>query len=189
MGTDPLSPLRLRFAADKGSVPKAPVSCHRTAHQRGFASRLTPHASLFSLRCGQRFSPQGSRFLGPRPFSPNQLTNQPTNQLVPSPPGRQRRRPLQPRASAGPPHSSRLTPHFFRFAADKGSVPKAPGSCHRTKRQRGFASLLTPHASLSRPPAPFPLSTFPFPLSTFPFPLSIRPHRRWRRKLYCGTNR
>ena len=128
MGTDPLSPLRLRFAADKGSVPKAPVSCHRTAHQRGFASRLTPHASLFSLRCGQRFSPQGSRFLGPRPFSPNQLTNQPTNQLVPSPPGRQRRRPLQPRASAGSPHASRLTipaPDPWPLAPDPW--PPAPG--------------------------------------------------------------
>ena len=77
MGTDPLSSLRLRFAADKGSVPKASVSS--TPHSRGplgrrgrrplpapVRIRLTPHSFRLTsrpsapLRCGQRVSPQGS---------------------------------------------------------------------------------------------------------------------------------
>ena len=103
IGTDPLSPLRLRFAPDNGSVPKAPAWC---------------------------------------------------------PPGRQRRLPLQPRASADSPHSSHLTPHNpvppamgtdpssslrLRFAADNGSVPKAPVSGTPRHGDRPF---VCPSASL-----------------------------------------
>ncbi len=96
------------------------------------------------LRCGQRFSPQGSWFPDPRPFSPNQPTNQPTNQLVPGPPGSTEA--STPTTAHQRGSASRLTPHasLFRFAADKGSVPKAP------------ADAGPPHTSLSRPLAPGP---------------------------------
>ena len=64
-----------------GQASSAPGCCSARHRDGPFVFPSAP------LRCGQRFSPQGSWFLGPRPFSPNQLTNQPTNQLVPGPPG------------------------------------------------------------------------------------------------------
>ena len=144
MGTDPSSSLRLRFAPDNGSVPKAPVSFEPPRVDRGVdpynraparlrltppAFRLTPHAFA---------ADNGSVPKAPISFEPPRVD-----------------RGVDPYRRA--PARLRLTPHAFRLTspASLRTMVQSPrllfplnhrgstgASTPTTARQRGFASLL-----------------------------------------------
>jgi hypothetical protein len=144
MGTDPLSPLRLRFAADNGSVPKAPVSCSPRV-DRG----VDPYNAWRTIFLKvPTFYFLLSSFCFPLP--------------------------QQPRASAASPHSSLLPPHYFPFGSASlrtmGQSPRLPFPALRGSTEASTpttpGALYSSRFQLST--FYFLLSAFPYPNNRAP---------------------